>query len=85
MPDGRHRAGVRAGEGLNKYNWGIPDSEGRGTGYFYLSYYDRNISGPESMTFGVDLIQAGGEMISTDNFSIKLYVAAGSEAKQEQN
>jgi hypothetical protein len=50
------------GTTVNRNDWGIRDSEGRGTGYFYLSYYDRNITGPETMTFGVDLIQAGGDM-----------------------
>ena len=50
------------GTTIQKGEWGIPDSEGRGTGYFYLSYYDRNITNPETMTFGIDLIQAGGDM-----------------------
>ncbi len=50
------------GTTIQKNNWGIPDSEGRGTGYFYLSYYDRNITTPESMTFDIDLFQAGGDM-----------------------
>lgn len=50
------------GTTINRNNWGIPDSEGRGTGYFYLSYYDKTITSPETMTFGFDLYQAGGKM-----------------------
>lgn len=50
------------GTTVQRNNWGIPDSEGRGTGYFYLSYYDKTITAPETMTFGIDLYQAGGNM-----------------------
>lgn len=35
---------------IGKNDWGVD-----GTGYFYISYYDTSISGPETMTFGKDL------------------------------
>lgn len=35
----------------NKNSWGIPDENGNGTGYFYLSYYDHSISIPEVLEF----------------------------------
>ena len=47
---------------IGKNAWGIRNGEGLGTGYFYLSYYDRNITAPESMTFDVDLMQVGKVM-----------------------
>ena len=34
-------------------NWGIVDSEGRHTGYFWISYYDHSISEPVSMELKV--------------------------------
>lgn len=33
--------------------WGIPNDDGLNTGYFYLSYYDRSISIPETFDFNV--------------------------------
>ena len=36
--------------------YGIRDSEGRATGYFYLSYYDKTIEHPETMEFSTDLL-----------------------------
>ena len=32
-------------------HWGIPNEEGQGTGYFWLSYYDQSISMPEALAF----------------------------------
>ncbi len=43
------------GRPINKGAWGIKDGEGRSTGYFYLSYYDKSITQPESYKFGTDL------------------------------
>ena len=31
--------------------WGIPNEEGVGTGYFWLSYYDQSLSLPEALSF----------------------------------
>ena len=31
--------------------WGIPNDEGEGTGYFYISYYDKTLSLPEALDF----------------------------------
>ena len=53
LPDGT-RIGEKA--------WGIRNEEGKGTGYFYLSYYDKTISNAESMSFGYDLAKAGETM-----------------------
>lgn len=44
--------------GLNK--WGIKDSKGRHTGYFYVSYYDKTINMPESMEFDSAFSKHGG-------------------------
>ena len=35
---------------LGKNDWGVD-----GSGYFYVSYYDKTLSNPETMTFGMDL------------------------------
>lgn len=32
-------------------NWGIPNEEGQGTGYFWLSYYDQTLVMPEALEF----------------------------------
>ena len=50
------------GATINKNAWGIPDENGNNTGYFYLSYYDKNIAAPESYDFDDDLYEAGGDM-----------------------
>ena len=50
------------GTPIGKAPWGVRNEEGEATGYFYLSYYDKNIGNPESMTFDIDLEQAGGLM-----------------------
>lgn len=50
------------GTTVGKNAWGIPDEEGKATGYFYLSYYDKSINDAESMAFNCDLYKAGGVM-----------------------
>ncbi|MEE1159375.1 MAG: S-layer homology domain-containing protein [Atopobiaceae bacterium] len=35
-------------------DWGIVDENGKHTGYFYLSYYDRSIAVPESFDFRIE-------------------------------
>ncbi|MBR3018614.1 MAG: hypothetical protein IKH57_16300 [Clostridia bacterium] len=50
------------GTKIGEWPWGIRNEEGKATGYFYLSYYDKSVSSPESMVFGFDLYQAGGDM-----------------------
>ena len=50
------------GTPIGKKAWGVRNGEGLATGYFYLSYYDKNLTGPETMVFDIDLIQAGGLM-----------------------
>lgn len=41
--------------------YGVPDENGNATGYFYLSYYDKTISQPETMTFSPDLLDDAGD------------------------
>ena len=41
--------------------YGVRDADGKATGYFYLSYYDKTISQPETMTFSPDLLDAAGD------------------------
>ena len=43
--------GSEYGEFPNYEVWGIKDEDGKATGYFYLSYYDHSIYGPESFEF----------------------------------
>ena len=50
------------GTPIGKKAWGVRNGEGLATGYFYLSYYDKNLTGPETMVFDIDLMQAGGLM-----------------------
>lgn len=58
------------GSGENEFpnkgrgNWGIPNNEGKGTGYFWLSYYDKSIDLPEAMAFERD---------NTDGYNIDQY------------
>lgn len=35
----------------NKFSWGIKNDEGKSTGYFYISYYDRSLESPEIFDF----------------------------------
>jgi hypothetical protein len=50
------------GNTINKNKWGTLNDEGKSTGYFYLSYYDRTIQQAESMEFAADLGADGGFM-----------------------
>ncbi len=45
---------------IGKKTWGIKDENGKHTGYFYLSYYDKSAVKPETFVFDDDLIKAGG-------------------------
>lgn len=53
LPDGRP---------FGKNAWGVVDDQGRHTGYFYISYYDKSLGGAESMVFDTDLVKLGGEV-----------------------
>ena len=43
--------GAATEEFPNYYTWGIKDDNGKETGYFYLSYYDKSLSLPETFDF----------------------------------
>lgn len=48
------------GQQINKGKWGVKNKNGRHTGYFYVSYYDKTIESPESMTFNFDFKKGKG-------------------------
>lgn len=47
----------------NEYDWGIENEDGKATGYFYLSYYDRSVVSPEIFDFKVVDEQKPGYII----------------------
>ena len=51
------------GNNINRLAYGAKDSEGKASGYFYLSYYDKTIYSTESMTFSANL--AGSDKFAT--------------------
>lgn len=46
------------GRPITKGTWGVKDGEGKSTGYFYLSYYDKSVKSPESFRFGTDMSES---------------------------
>ena len=75
------------GTPLGKIEWGYVDDQGRHTGYFYLSYYDKSISSAETMVFDNDLIALGGEVhVKAYDFMPSYLSGSDSEMKvQEKN
>lgn len=49
--------GAQTEEFPNFGGWGIENEDGKNTGYFYLSYYDRSISIPESFDFSASEVE----------------------------
>ena len=49
------------GKDIGKSEWGIRNDEGKTTGYFWISYYDKSLNFCESMSFDTDLAEADGE------------------------
>ncbi len=47
----------------NKFSWGIENEEGQATGYFYISYYDRSLAGPEIFEFDTSSEEKTGYII----------------------
>ena len=43
-------------------SYGVRDADGKATGYFYLSYHDRTISVPETMSFSSNLLGPTGRI-----------------------
>ncbi len=54
-----YKEGINGGS-IGCSDWGIVDENGKHTGYFYLSYYDKGVTNPESMVFGMDLAEESG-------------------------
>lgn len=52
----------------NYYTWGIKDEAGKETGYFYLSYYDKSISLPETFDFDVTDYDRNAYIIDQYNY-----------------
>ena len=52
----------------NSYTWGIKNEEGKETGYFYLSYYDKSISIPETFDFDVTDYDRNAYIIDQYNY-----------------
>ena len=50
------------GTEIGKDTWGIEDADGRHTGYFYISYYDKTLNNAETMVFDTDLLKDGTDM-----------------------
>ena len=50
------------GTEIGKDAWGIENADGKHTGYFYISYYDKTLNNSESMVFDTDLLVDGTEM-----------------------
>lgn len=46
---------LKNGEKIGCNAWGVKDEDGKSTGYFYLSYYDKTTILPESMTFSATI------------------------------
>lgn len=65
--------GAQTEEFPNKFEWGIKDENGKATGYFYLSYYDRSIMLPESFRFDVTENQSDSYMISQYDYMPERY------------
>ena len=65
----------------NNGQYGILDADGKYTGYFYLSYYDRTISQPETMDFSSDLGTDGFYTLQYDYMpaNIGFYTTPASE------
>lgn len=50
------------GKVIGGKDWGVVDGNGKHTGYFYMSYYDKSVCDAETMEFDVDLYNANGDM-----------------------
>ena len=50
------------GTPVNYKQWGIVNDEGKHTGYFYISYYDKTLDYAESMVFDADLLIEGAQL-----------------------
>ena len=50
------------GEKIGCTEWGVVNDDGKHTGYFYISYYDKTLEMPETFTFSTNIYSAGGDM-----------------------
>ena len=50
---------AKNGEKIGCDPWGVVDENGKHTGYFYISYYDKSIEKPETISFTANISAAG--------------------------
>ena len=50
------------GNEVGRGTYGVRDASGKATGYYYLSYYDKSIKVPETMTFSSNLVGPTGTL-----------------------
>lgn len=54
----------------NYNDWGVRDDDGNGTGYFYLSYYDKSIQTPESFDFDLEASETEESLFFQYNYMV---------------
>ena len=64
-------------------DWGIPNEEGKGTGYFWLSYYDQSLSKPEALSFDKSNVGSEYYLDQHDYMPVDEVVTADIEQKAE--
>ena len=73
---------TKTGHKIGMQKWGVKDKKGRHTGYFYVSYYDKSISTPETMTFSKDFAKDKGFYCTQyDYMPAVVYLKFGSSKK----
>lgn len=53
---------TRNGEKIGYRGWGVKNDVGKHTGYFYISYYDKTLEQPETISFNANILAAGKDM-----------------------
>ena len=73
------------GKDIGKTEWGIKNDEGKTTGYFWISYYDKSLNYCESMTFDTDLGDLDGEsaVLMYDYMPSLIGVRTGESTREE--
>ena len=73
------------GKDIGKNEWGIRNDEGKTTGYFWISYYDKSLNFCESMSFDTDIAKADGEpvVLMYDYMPSLIGVRTGQDSREE--